>query len=156
MRSVAGGQRARKVFYDVLPARIKPYGTGEFEFDRQGIAAICVSIPTREGEPEDAVAWAVHNENAWWVRFRAVPLLGRENARVAATFNRALTVQATPYNWVLARGNGLCIIDWSADILPIIASVPLLVAETHDLADMLRARLGRFYGGRVRVADAAA
>jgi hypothetical protein len=132
------------VFYGVAPVRFLASPGGRWEFDWiNGAWGTAIFVPNRGGEYVDAVVWDDSDDTRWWTRFGAVPILGRENAALAATAGWPVRVYATPRRWMLANGRGVCVLDWNAHLRPLLDGIDRLIADSQDLADKINRALGR-------------
>jgi hypothetical protein len=126
---------------DWLPvATIEPSSDGTFQHAEVGILAKLYQIE-RGGELIDVVAWPFSDPTIWWLRWRAVDLLGEPYLARAAAAARPVRVFETPQSWLHEGvGEGICILDWRADLRAILDPFTLVPA-TPRLARALRRAL---------------
>jgi hypothetical protein len=125
-------------------AVIEPTSTGTFEFGESGELAVIVPIvplPAPDDDLVDLVAWRPSDARKWWLR-RGVGSLLNPGAVLHAEITREpLPVYSTPLQWLRAAGQGIVILDWSANLQLYLGGVERIVPDSRALGEAIDRRL---------------
>ncbi len=84
----------------------------------------------------DLVEWSPNKPASWTLKLGLAVLLGEEAADRAALLDEPLAVYPTPLAWLLAFGNGACVVDWDC-YLPFHLSATRMLVDDRSLNDRL-------------------
>lgn len=128
---------------DFALSPITPYGNGTFERAGAGPAAVIMAVEDSRGI-YDRVAWYPGQPRTWWLEHGFATVLGDEAIDAARWHGEPVLMVATPADWITARGQAVCILDWSADVyVPLSLAPGGVKCATPALADKLRKALAR-------------
>ncbi len=119
-------------------ARIQPHSDGRtFVPTESGRWAVTLGVDDRDGQLVDFVAYFLDNVGNWWLRRREISVLGAEAISRAEFYQTPLNLYPTPHQWLLARGDGVCVLDWGVNLLPIFERVPHIACKNTKLKSRL-------------------
>ena len=116
---------------------------GFFEFWDHGVSAVIVPVGVPQclhwNPLDDLIAFTLDKPDRWWLRRRAVDLLGAYN--VTPWRLSPLTVYETPFNLLRAGGGGIVILDWNRSPADVLRRAGPLEAESDELKARLQQRV---------------
>lgn len=89
----------------------------------------------------DLVAWLPRDSSRWWRRCGLMPILNPAALERAAWFREPLSVWSTPLRWLRASGNGIVLLDGTANLRLWLGDVDTIHADTYELGDDIDHRL---------------
>lgn len=89
----------------------------------------------------DLIAWLPHDPSRWWRRRGLLPLLNPCAVERAGFMREALRVWSTPLAWLRAGGDGIVILDETADLSFWLGGVGTIHADTLALGETIERRL---------------
>ncbi len=113
--------------------RIEPRQDGTFRPTESGQWAVTLAVDDREGRLVDFLAYLPSDPGTWWLRRREIPILGAETLSRAEFYQQPLHLFETPHDWLEARGDGVCVLSWDVDLLPIFQQVSPIVCQSARL-----------------------
>ena len=119
-------------------ARISPHSNGTFAPTENGQWAVTLGVDDRDGRLVDFVAYFLIAPATWWLRRREIPILGAEKLSQAEFYQQPLRLFETPHDWLEARGDGVCVLSWDVDLLPIFQQVFPIVCQSARLKRRLK------------------
>ena len=129
----------------VVAAQIAPREDGTFEWSKSGRWALTVGVYDRDERLVDFVAYFSDDPSRWFLRRRTEsPVLGASMIARAADFRQPLRLYATPDTWLLARGDGAAVVDWSIDLRGVFDGVPSIHCESRALKERLDRHFAKF------------
>lgn len=96
-----------------------------------------------DGDLIDLVAFRSGNPVNWKLRTGLGLALGLERGWEPYHWQDQVTLSLTPLDWLRNGGKGLCIVDWDAPDITMLASLPRIVCPTRESASQLRQALTR-------------
>jgi len=94
--------------------------------------------------PRDLIAFRPRDPSSWWLRTGDAALINPEAVEESTFRNAPLAVHTDPLAWMVARGRGVVIVDWSRHPLRFhLSGPPSLMCGTFDLAERLDSRFKR-------------
>jgi hypothetical protein len=136
------GRRATEFMPDFTLSAINPYSNGTFELAATGTKAIIMAVD-ESGDAIDDVAWYPGQPGKWWLRHGVATVLGEDAIDAARWHGESVLLVATPADWIKARGEAACILDWSADVYGPLSLAPGVRCATVALAGQLRKAISR-------------
>jgi hypothetical protein len=132
--------------------RIEAASDGLYQPLEYGREAIIVPSDTVESgdhsEPTDLVAFLIDDPSRYWRRIGRDTLINEGAAHLSSWANKAITVHATPLDWLRADCIGCVVLDplgvnssFLADVPEIVADMPM--ADARRLEDCLKAPVRR-------------
>ncbi len=118
--------------------RIEAQPDGTFRPNVSGQWAVTLAVDDREGRLADFVAYLLGAPGRWWLRRNELLILGVEEISRAEFYQRPLSLYETPHAWLLARGQGSCVLDWGVDLRGIFEGVPRVHCQSVELRERLR------------------
>ena len=129
----------------VVAAQIEPRDDGTFAWSKDGRWALTIGVYDRDERLVDFVAYFRTEPGKWFLRRRTEsPVLGASMIARAADLRQPLKLYAMPYTWLLARGDGAAVIDWSPDLRGIFDQVPSIHCQNSELKDRLDRHFAKF------------
>lgn len=116
---------------------------GLYEPAEEGRKAIILAIEDDDGEPFDALAFYGKQPNRWWLRCGQAIALGLDAIEQSHLTDQPVRIVENPAAWITARGEAVCILDWSADIYALLSMSPRIVCDTPALAGKVRRAINR-------------
>jgi hypothetical protein len=90
----------------------------------------------------DLCAFNLASPGRWWLRSGLGDLLGEDHVAACAESGAAVRLVATPLDWLCARGDAVCVLDWSrVDPRDAFASCKRIEPASPELGRMLKTRL---------------
>ena len=124
--------------------RITTRPDGLYETDPSGEWAAVIGVFDANGELGDLVVWFLERPGQWWRRTGDIPILGARELAVAAYGGGAIKLHPTPEAWLLARGDGVCVIDWAVPLDGLFDGVNRVRCSDPELCDRLARALRRW------------
>lgn len=124
-------------------ARISPRTDGTFIRTENGQWAFTLGVDDRDGRLVDFVAYFLSAPATWWLRRREIPILGAEKLSQAEFYQQPLRLFETPHDWLEARGDGVCVLSWDVDLLPIFQQVFPIVCQSARLKKRLKSSFNK-------------
>ena len=129
----------------VVAAQIEPREDGTFQLSKAGRWALTIGVYDSDERLVDFVAYFRTEPSKWFLRRRTEsPILGACMIARAVDFRQPLRLYATPYTWLLARGDGAAVIDWSVDLRGVFDQVPSIHCESRALKERLDRHFAKF------------
>ena len=130
-------------------AKIETLAPGLFDFAEEGRPAYIQPVLVGgEFTPIcDLIAWRPDDPAKWWTSYGSGIPLGVAQLDRGELLGEPLAIRRTPLSWLVAGGMGVVVTCWSMT-LPILRSVPILIAEDDPHAEELYARF-RAGAGRI-------
>lgn len=91
----------------------------------------------------DLVAFRSSNPADWRLRTGLGLALGLEGGWERHHWEDEVSLSLTPLDWLRDGADGLCIVDWDAPEIAMLASLPRIVCPTRESASQLRQALTR-------------
>ena len=88
----------------------------------------------------DLIATKTHTPHTWQTRFGAAPLLGidwPDWCKQSIGISEQLFAYSTPLDWLRSGGQGVCVLDWDADLSLCLGGVEQIVCDNMKLAQQL-------------------
>ncbi len=117
--------------------RIEPCVDGTFVPTERGGWSVTIGVDDRDGRLVDFVAYFLNTPETWWLRRREIPILGAETLSRSDFYQQPARLFERPQDWLTARGNGVCVLNWDVDLLPIFKSVSPIVCQSLRLKQRL-------------------
>lgn len=123
-------------------ARIETHPLGIFDFAESGPRAFVHPIWSAGPYSEilDLVAWFPDRPDIWWTHLYTGLPLGVDQLDHAEIAGEPIILHPTPLSWLVAEGEGICILDWVMSA-PALRSVPVLVCKDDSHGRELQRRL---------------
>ena len=96
-----------------------------------------------DGELIDLVAFRSGNPGDWKLRTGQGLALGLEHGWERHHWDDEVQLTLTPLDWLRNGAAGLCIVDWDAPDISMLASLPRIICPTRESAAQLRQALTR-------------
>ena len=125
-------------------ARIAPSADGTYRPDPTGELAYILGVFDVDHELVDLLAWHVGSPGRWWRRFAAWPVLGARELAKARYYHDPVVLHSTPDAWVLAGGDGVCLLDWHLDLRPLFEGVSAVRCDSQTLAARFQTAIRRW------------
>ena len=126
----------------VAVATIEIHPPGIFDFAEEGQRAYIHPVLSgpQYSEIIDLVAWFPRRPDRWWTfKYLACPL-GIEQLDFAEFEQKPAFLRRTPLSWLVAGGEGTCILDWQVSALQL-RQIPTLICEDEEHGHLARREL---------------
>ena len=124
--------------------RIVTSADGTYTPESDGDYAAIVPVHDVNHELVDLLAWHVGSPGRWWRRFAAWPVLGARDLAKARYYHDPVVLHSTPDAWVLAGGEGVCLLDWHLDLRPLFQGVSAVRCDSQTLAARFQTAMRRW------------
>ena len=115
---------------------------GTFRRDSAGEPAFVLPVYDRDNELCDLIAWFPADGSPWWYLYGdETPILGAREAAIAAWYNKPIHLFATPQDWAIGQGRGICVLRWGVPLDDILDGIPRIACHYTILARRLRKSL---------------
>lgn len=125
-------------------ARIVALPNGRYRPIDDGELAYILGVFDVDHELVDLLAWHVGSPGRWWRRFAAWPVLGARELAKARYYHDPVVLHSTPDAWVLAGGDGICLLDWHLDLRPLFEGVSAVRCDSQTLAARFQTAMRRW------------
>lgn len=127
-------------------------GTWEPASSGDGLFAMLLPVWSLNDELLDTVAWGFGEPFKWWRRHGHVTYLGLHEIDRHKSFpEKPLRLVANPSEWLRDGGLAVCILDWSAPLLPLMDELGEVVCEDPEVEKRLREKLAEESRPRVQI-----
>lgn len=89
------------------------------------------------GDVVDEVAFYACDPGRWWLRYGIGIALGMDAFDKALRDGAPLRVVATPADWLGARGDALCVLDWRTNLYSLLSPARAVVCDDAALASRI-------------------
>ena len=123
-------------------ATIEIHPPGIFDFAEEGNRAFIQPVLSgpQYSEIIDLVAWFPRRPDRWWTLMYLACPLGIEQLDFAEFEQKPAVLRRTPLSWLVAGGEGTCILDWQVSALQL-RQIPTLICEDEEHARIARQQL---------------
>ena len=134
----------------VVAAQIEPHEDGTFGWSKTGRWALTVGVYDRDERLVDFVAYFLDDPSTWFLRrANQTPVLGTRDLAFAADNQQPVNLYSTPNLWLFGHRRRswrsiVCIVDWGADIAPLLDGVSRVECDTPELQKRLRHALRKW------------
>lgn len=135
---------------------IRACADGSWEPDETGFDALLMPVRDLGGEVIDVVAWEFGLPQHWWIRRGIATYAGEHAIYLANRQKQPVRLVATPAEYLKQWGQGMCILNWQADVRAIVNMAEQgIICETPQLAGRVRAAIDKPRSERVKITVAA-
>ena len=123
-------------------AAIETRPLGLFDFAEHGRRAFIQPVLSGPAFSDilDLIAWYPDNPGRCWTRLYTGVPLGVDQLDHAEIEGEPLLLHASPLDWLRARGEGVCVLDWKISA-PALRCVPVLLFEQTEFGRLAHDRL---------------